>query len=434
MTNENLPADQTCKHFERVLDGVTQVAVANPWACPWCRIAELERRYECALQALNFWLPNVPESPGERADRIGRDAMLLIDLHEDNCEDTAYTRGWVRLSNEPGARLTDHDRQQIKELLDAASQPPVEHGFVGPLTVEEHLQHLRSSLSWEGASDTIHGVYLEDGETVVCHTGNGPHSEANARLITFAINNLRKLVECIPNETGDVQARLAKDRILYGTSYQRVDVDGTVTRLDPSTVMIAPQPEEQPQPPGDCPCEHKDATGKWIRCGRPAQLNGLCDRCTNEIESAVVKGELPIFEKNQKIVANGKRYYCPACKAEVDTPIEVLGEHPHRCESTNTGADQPPENRHTLTFDVNTPVMSLEAKSGDRVVYMGINGWPGDTEHCERHGLVKGVSYVVSFVDVGQSSSSVYLRGQPGVRFNTVCFCDQQPKNTGEQQ
>lgn len=43
----------------------------------------------------------------------------------------------------------------------------------------------------------------------------------------------------------EARRQLARDQLIYGTSYQRIDADGTSTRIDPSTIMIAPQPEPE---------------------------------------------------------------------------------------------------------------------------------------------------------------------------------------------
>lgn len=88
------------------------------------------------------------------------------------------------------------DLKRLEALISAASPAPVEWGAITGKTIEQHVEDFRSSLSWDTAVGTdLHGVYLSGSETVVCHTGNGPHSEANARLITFAINNFPKIAE-----------------------------------------------------------------------------------------------------------------------------------------------------------------------------------------------------------------------------------------------
>lgn len=91
--------------------------------------------------------------------------------------------------------MTRDELKLARGLIAAASQN-VEHGVIRNKTVEQHVDDFRRSLSWDTAVGTdLHGVYLDGSETVVCHTGNGPHSEANARLITFALNNLGKILD-----------------------------------------------------------------------------------------------------------------------------------------------------------------------------------------------------------------------------------------------
>jgi hypothetical protein len=91
--------------------------------------------------------------------------------------------------------LADDDLYRIRELIAAASRG-VEHGVVRGKTLDQHVADFRDSMAWPTATGTdLHGVYLAGTETVVCHTGNGPHSEANARLIAFSLNNLEMLVD-----------------------------------------------------------------------------------------------------------------------------------------------------------------------------------------------------------------------------------------------
>lgn len=90
----------------------------------------------------------------------------------------------------------DLDLARMRELIAAASQPTVDWGCVTGKTIEQHVEDFRGSLGAETAiGSDLHGVYLGGTEIVVCHTGNGPHSEANAKLITFAFNNLGLLVD-----------------------------------------------------------------------------------------------------------------------------------------------------------------------------------------------------------------------------------------------
>lgn len=87
---------------------------------------------------------------------------------------------------------TPEDLKRFRELIDAASSN-VQYGLISGRTVEEHADDFRESLSKgkigaDGKVD-LWGVYLKDTSIPVCHTGNGPTSEANARLIEFLFNS-----------------------------------------------------------------------------------------------------------------------------------------------------------------------------------------------------------------------------------------------------
>lgn len=106
-------------------------------------------------------------------------------------------RRWlVDFANGTDETNGDADIATMRELISAASQPPVDWGCVRGKTVEEHVADFRDSMSADTAAGVdLHGVYLGGTEIVVCHTGNGPTSEANAKLITFALNNLGRMVD-----------------------------------------------------------------------------------------------------------------------------------------------------------------------------------------------------------------------------------------------
>lgn len=59
------------------------------------------------------------------------------------------------------------------------------------------------------------------------------------------------------------EIELAKDRMVYGTSYVRIDADGRITRIHPNTVMIGEQPPATACPP------HQFSWGKCIWCDSP---------------------------------------------------------------------------------------------------------------------------------------------------------------------
>lgn len=85
--------------------------------------------------------------------------------------------------------------------------------------------------------------------------------------------------------------------------------------------------ERRSQPPGEHP----------LRTALAQIWNGESDEPFFKLSSAEMA---KIARRALDEYDNVKRYYCPACKAEVDTPIESLGDHPHKCEASNTGGSQ----------------------------------------------------------------------------------------------
>lgn len=76
--------------------------------------------------------------------------------------------------------------------------------------------------------------------------------------------------------------------------------------------------------------------------------------------------------------------------------------------------------------------MRLNTEAGASVAFMDCdNGWPGEAERCRELGMKDGDVFTVDFVDVGQSSSRVYLREFKGngwrMSFNTVLFRNTDP-------
>ncbi len=69
--------------------------------------------------------------------------------------------------------------------------------------------------------------------------------------------------------------------------------------------------------------------------------------------------------------------------------------------------------------------MNLEAKHGDRVVFLDKHGYDGETDQAKAKGLVKGGVYTVDGMEVHSFSSDVYLVEFPGKRFNSVMFRDE---------
>ena len=83
----------------------------------------------------------------------------------------------------------------IRETLLAIGK--VEWGRTNIFTTEEHLAHLRETMETTARTHSqaadrteMHGLYLQDGETVLCHTGTSPNSGQHARILVAAWNNL----------------------------------------------------------------------------------------------------------------------------------------------------------------------------------------------------------------------------------------------------
>lgn len=76
----------------------------------------------------------------------------------------------------------------------------------------------------------------------------------------------------------------------------------------------------------------------------------------------------------------------------------------------------------TTPKDPNTAAMSLETKSGDKVLFDKPNqGYEHDAEHALKH-LVVGKQYTVDRLEVAAWSSEVFFKEVPGIGFNTVHF------------
>lgn len=90
-----------------------------------------------------------------------------------------------------------------------------------------------------GMPGRIPGQSIQSCEPVDSDTVSGGAGELEA-------NDSATSVDPAPTVTPDVDEQLLRDQRAYGTSYCRIDADGTRTRIDPSTVMIAPQPEQVP--------------------------------------------------------------------------------------------------------------------------------------------------------------------------------------------
>ena len=70
---------------------------------------------------------------------------------------------------------------------------------------------------------------------------------------------------------------------------------------------------------------------------------------------------------------------------------------------------------------LSSPPMSIRSKPGDRVVFMGRNGYNYELEEAKRC-LSIGGTYTIKRIDVHNWSSSIELLEIPGKYFNTVMF------------
>lgn len=77
----------------------------------------------------------------------------------------------------------------------------------------------------------------EADEYVAWKNSPQPLSEKDCAAIVAAALAARSA-----REAKDIDDLLGADQRAYGTSYLRIDADGTRTRIDPATVMIAEQP------------------------------------------------------------------------------------------------------------------------------------------------------------------------------------------------
>lgn len=85
--------------------------------------------------------------------------------------------------------------------------------------------------------------------------------------------------------------------------------------------------------------------------------------------------------------------------------------------------DEPTDEADDELIVVND-TMDIHAERGSKIWFSNLNyGYLSDREFAIKH-LVHGQMYTVEFVDIGNSSSVVYLVEKPGLSFNTVLFSD----------
>lgn len=98
------------------------------------------------------------------------------------------------------------DETLLKMAKAALEIGPVEWGATKALTAEEHAEHVKSSikLTEEGfgqeGPQEMHGLYIGDSDTVLCHTGTSPNSPTHARILTALWNRFVQEAEQIVSE------------------------------------------------------------------------------------------------------------------------------------------------------------------------------------------------------------------------------------------
>lgn len=93
------------------------------------------------------------------------------------------------------------DKTELKAAIPAdiaeqvLSMGKVEWGATAALDHAGHIEHLAGSLrmtrehfNFDDVPIQMHGLYLEGGETVLCHTGTSPNSGPNAQALAGAWN------------------------------------------------------------------------------------------------------------------------------------------------------------------------------------------------------------------------------------------------------
>jgi hypothetical protein len=88
--------------------------------------------------------------------------------------------------------VSEIPRDVVEQVL---SMGRVEWGATERMTSEGHLESLKETLrktrehfNFEDVPVAMHGLYLEGGEVVLCHTGTSPNSGPNAQALAGAWN------------------------------------------------------------------------------------------------------------------------------------------------------------------------------------------------------------------------------------------------------
>ena len=83
----------------------------------------------------------------------------------------------------------------LREMFAAAlAIGPVEWGSTGELSISKHLEDTKASIKitseyfGQTGNQSMHGLYVEGCNTVLCHTGTSPNSPTYARILTALWN------------------------------------------------------------------------------------------------------------------------------------------------------------------------------------------------------------------------------------------------------
>jgi hypothetical protein len=90
---------------------------------------------------------------------------------------------------------TKNEQNLLLEMQEAAIViGHVEWGATDKLDAQSHADHVKQSI--ENTADffgqtelqAMHGLYIKNKETVICHTGTSPNSSMHARILTALWN------------------------------------------------------------------------------------------------------------------------------------------------------------------------------------------------------------------------------------------------------
>lgn len=81
-------------------------------------------------------------------------------------------------------------------------------------------------------------------------------------------------------------------------------------------------------------------------------------------------------------------------------------------------------------IDALEPTMNIRAKPGDKVIFIGENGYEGEADFAKQFFNV-GETYTVAYTVIGQSYTSVGIAECESYEFNSVMFVDAPKEGEG---